>query len=1533
MSRRRLVVIASACVLLLIGVLAGLVVVSLTQTQYGRDKVRGYLTSRITGKVKGRMYVGRISGGFLTGVTIDSIEIRDDEDSLFIASGPITVRYDPRDLIDKRILLSHLEIVRPHIVLRQHVGGQWNFRRIFPPGPPRRRSRETQGFGDFIVADSVTLRGTRVTLSMPWQPDDSLTGARRDSAIAFNLARTDRRIRRTGEGFARTWRWTDGEVALSHARLTHPDSTGIVLRVADLAVAESDPPFLFRNVAGTVTIRGDSAWMNFDRFALPGSHGSAQGKVVWGSGLPTRYDLSIVADTVSLADIAWVYPTLPLTGGGRMHLAIRNDARNLRVIDYALSRMDVRTTGSRLRGAMTFAVGGPVLALKDVDMAADPVDFELLRALNGRPFPVDWAGTIAGTLKARGGPLNRFRVDDAHLIFRDANVPGAYARATARGELDVLFPAFTVFRGLAVDVEHMDLATIEHLYPNFPRLGGSIAGRAVLDSSWLDVRFRNADITHTNGPDPASRLTGLGRVTWGERFMAYDLDVIAEALSFSSLARAYPALPLRGVHTGPIRAIGTVEDLAVTATLNGPGGAMSVDGRFDLFAPVFAARGKGTVAGLDVRALLDRPELPPTRLSAIVETDLAGDSLSDLIGVFSVRLDRSMVDGVRIYDNSMLRGRFDRGVVRVDTLALETAAASFSANGALGVAHGRRDSLRVRVNVDSLGGLRRWLTSQAPPSLVRASAGVGSPVPMAPAPDSLTGSILLAGIVAGAVDSLDVVGELTGDELYVRGNSASALRASMTLAGFRPGSRLFGGASATLAVDSLRVVGVALSEARAEVQLEDALTGRFAITARSETGPSAAVLGQMRRDGDSTFVRLDSVALDVGTGRYRLEWPVGLLLYSRGVSLDSLLLRHERTGWIAARALLPRDGDIDVYVATDSLSLADLGLLAQSELPLRGRLQGDWRVRGTRLAPEMQGRALVTNAQFGGMQVERAVATAGYRERWLDGALELFRGGQRAISARGRLPLDLSIAPVRERLLPDSLRGNIRTDSVDLAIIETLSPALQRATGALEANVDLSGTWQAPHLVGRLTVTDGAVGLANAGIRLRRLDADIGLIGDSVAIRRLSAQSGEARADTMSLAGWLSFDRGYDDPRFDLTLRARDFHIVDRPSVADLDVSTSHGNPPRLVGSRFGGAVLTGALSVERGSIFIPELIEKNVIDLSQDLADVVDTTLSRQRGLLPKAPDRLVQELVARDVSVHIGDDVWLRSAEANIQLGGDLEIARSRADREDGRAQLALAGTLNAVRGTYRLNLGIVTPSFQVERGTLRFFGDPDLNPTLDIAALHVVRQPAQSNRPDVRIRVTIGGTLAQPILELSSADSPPLPQSDLLSYLVTGQPAFALGGTGDDYAGTLGTVGIRWAGSYLSSLASGKVVDVVQIQTTGVSGSDTKQLLGGGLGVLSTTRVGIGWQLSDRTFLSASTGLCSLNRLRNESVTMAQDMGLVDELGAKVEHRFNYGFSGEIGMEPSTGALSCARSAARGLQQTPRQLGLDFFKTWKF
>src|SRR5262249_32233310 len=150
------------------------------------------------------------------------------------------------------------------------------------------------------------------------------------------------------------------------------------------------------------------------------------------------------------------------------------------------------TTKSRLIGNMSFGIGAPVLLVRDLNVRADPVDFDLIRAFSSKPFP-DWQGQIIGTMAGKGGPLTHFVVDDARGVFRDAHVNGAVSQFSGKGELDILNPANTTFHKFNVDIASLDLRTIEFLYPAFPKLGGTISGTATLDSSWLDVRFSNAD--------------------------------------------------------------------------------------------------------------------------------------------------------------------------------------------------------------------------------------------------------------------------------------------------------------------------------------------------------------------------------------------------------------------------------------------------------------------------------------------------------------------------------------------------------------------------------------------------------------------------------------------------------------------------------------------------------------------------------------------------------------------------------------------------------------------------------------------------------------------------------------------------------------------------------------------------------------------------------------------------------------------------------------------------------------------------------
>ena len=80
------------------------------------------------------------------------------------------------------------------------------------------------------------------------------------------------------------------------------------------AVPSAD--FIQMTGRGGVRQTGDSLWLDLSHFDLPASTGKGAGKVVWGSDLPTRYDLRVVGDSVSLSDVNWVYPDLPKTERG-----------------------------------------------------------------------------------------------------------------------------------------------------------------------------------------------------------------------------------------------------------------------------------------------------------------------------------------------------------------------------------------------------------------------------------------------------------------------------------------------------------------------------------------------------------------------------------------------------------------------------------------------------------------------------------------------------------------------------------------------------------------------------------------------------------------------------------------------------------------------------------------------------------------------------------------------------------------------------------------------------------------------------------------------------------------------------------------------------------------------------------------------------------------------------------------------------------------------------------------------------------------
>jgi translocation and assembly module TamB len=1472
-----------------------------------------------------------LSGNLITSFAVDSIDIRDKRGDRLLSAGPISFTLSPRDLIDSRIYIYRLNIEHPYVHLIQHATGVWNFQEIFASGnnqPSKPKDPNTRNFGDYIVIDSTSTRNASFSLTLPWRPDER--GAARDSVIKAHLSNPAKMVTKTFDGYGRTYAWTNAHGFISHVRLADPDSdrkVGQEFRVDTLSADEFEPTFKFRNVRADVRRLGDSLWFTAHHFDMPASTGTGKGKVWWGSDLPMRYDIAIRGDSVSLDDVNWVYPTLPRTGGGTLDLLIKNDPKNLQIIDFKLSKMDVRTEKSHVIGDMTFGTGAPLLLVQNVDLRADPVDFDLLRTLAGKPFPEDWQGKLIGTVKARGGPLTHFYVDDARGVFEDAHVPGAVSRFTGKGELDILVPANTVFHGLYVDAAAVDLRTIEYLFPSIPPIHGVVSGTATLDSSYLDVRFSNAHLVHQDGPGDPSRVSGGGRVTYGP-YMIYDLALEAQPLSWTMLARSFPWLPMRGLMSGPIRVKGTSPDLEISTSLQGASGAFSYDGRADVDSiGGYSAHGRGQFSALNLAALLEKPAIPLATLSGHYNIDVAGANAATLQGSADLSLDRTVIDSVLIFP-SYARVRFADGRMIVDSLHVPTRAGTLVAQGAIGLPQGRPDSLHFTLTVDSLGGWRP-LISHADTTLL------GVPLP----PDSLSGSASITGDATGTFDLLNVRGRVTGSGLYMNKESAEVVGGTFDIHDLLRAPS----GSVAVRVDTAVLAGVTLDTLGISARFDSLQAGQFSLGALSHNGPTLSTLGRWQlADATKTLV-LDSMALTVGADKWRLAQPVRLAMDSVGKRLDSLVLRNGDSAVVAISGSVPNSGAAAGQLRASRIPLGEFAALAQFRDSVSGVAELSATIGGTKLSPRIDASAALTSLRVDGFPIDSVLGTALYRDQRLVSNARLVRGGQTALAAQADLPMDMTLFSV-PRKIAGPISGELHADTTDLSIVSTLlaiggtlpAGTVDSVMGKLRANAKLSGKWGAEVFNGDLQVIGGSAIVRPLGVKI--VDINGGIFGalnstgtqDSIAVN-FSAANDKQPAGTLRLNGWFNLPaQSRTAPALDLTLEASQFHALGKRSLAELYLSTI--DPLRLHGT-LRADTLDGSLRVDRGAIYLADR------DLARKLAveEVADTAATPVAASAPAFLTTLMTNLQG-GVAITLGDNVRLLSSEANVRLNGQLNLLTSTARSTRATAagtlipKFSLEGQLRTVDGTYLLNLTVVQREFTVlPDGVVTFDGPPE-TPTLDINALYNVKQYRDR---DIGVIVNLHGRMPNPSIDFKSTTEYAISQSDLVSYLITGRPGLDLGGGANSTGASQVLANV--IAPTLSAVAAaglrqnlGSWFDMLQFQlgsadnTPGQNPLDPRnfgQYLNG-------ATIGAEKQFGGNLYFNVNTGLCQFT-------PNASSFTALGGVGAKVEYRFDPQLSIQLAYDPPTANRICSRESQllNGFQPTPGQFSFSLSHTWRF
>jgi translocation and assembly module TamB len=881
----------------------------------------------------------------------------------------------------------------------------------------------------------------------------------------------------------------------------------------------------------------------------------------------------------------------------------------------------------------------------------------------------------------------------------------------------------------------------------------------------------------------------------------------------------------------------------VIADLSGEIGNIRAEGFTTLLPPHWGAENlRLRFSRVDLGALSGREFT--TSLNGELRVTGSIDTLRAPEGDMELALTRGRVREW-VIDSLFARGTSRDSIITVDTAYAEWQGARAAGAGTLGWAAPHRGEMAFTLVADSLIGFD---------SLLLAVTGQRR--------DTTTGLVPLGGAargsvrLSGSIDTLEAAGDLTVGALEFQQYRSPHMAGTFTWTGGRR-PRLTASAEADTVTagewvfsrNGLSVAGYV-----------DSLAWGVGTTAGTLARVDAAGSWQVRDSVQQIW--FDTLQAALPTHRYRLLEPATLTLASAPTVTPVAVQALDGSGVIRLAGSLPSEAPGAMTLEVLGLELRDLySVLQRDTTGVHGDLGLSMDIGGTSREPTFRGTVRLGEGRFGDFRAPFVLGVLNYADRRLDANLNLWRTGENILEVEAHLPLDLGLTGVEQRRVDGPLQVRADADSVDLGILEALTPAFRRVQGRLAVDAEVDGTWERPRLAGSISVRNGAMDVPGLGVQFGSVEGEARLQGDSLLLRDVRITSGGGE---LAIGGAIRLER-LSRPLFDLDLRANQFLAIDVRSFLTL---TSTGNLT-LRGPLL-GSTLSGNLTANRGVLYFADLVNKRVIDLDDPtVADLVDSTMFQEEDLRAQFQNRFLDSLLVEDLRIAIGSDVWLRSAEANIQLDGEARVSKA------GREYQPI-GTLQAPRGNYTLKIGPVSRDFTVTHGEVRYIGTLDAQ--LDIEARHTVRSVRGDEIPVIAI---IQGTLYAPKLRFESTLRPPISETDLVSYLIVGYPANEAGAFGAANAVEIfsSTLSSELERALIQDL--GVPVDLIEIRPGVASGS----------GVSTATQLAAGWQLGRKTFVTFNVGFCpDLSQLSTRN------------LGAGLEFRFSREWRLQSAFEPT-------------------------------
>ena len=635
--------------------------------------------------------------------------------------------------------------------------------------------------------------------------------------------------------------------------------------------------------------------------------------------------------------------------------------------------------------------------------------------------------------------------------------------------------------------------------------------------------------------------------------MEYDLTLDAQPLNATMLARSKPfeALPIRGLFSGPLRISGTAPDLQIATTLQSAAGSFSFDGRADIDSiGGYGAHGRGQFSSLNVAGLLEKTTLPQIGLLSghyDINVDSIGVTPSSARGVAEITLDRTVIDSIRVHP-TQLRARFVDGKLVVDSATIRTDAFTAELSGGIGLPQGSTDSVRFKITIDSLGGLRPIISHPVP-----------APGSIVAEPDSLSGNATIVGVARGTLDALAVKGQISGNRLYYNKDRGDTLIATFDLQNALTAART---GTVTAKTDSVTLAGIAIDTVGGALRLIDSTHRAFSVSLKSRNGPTATAGGRWTDSSATQAVVVDSLLLAVGDDRWHLTAPARILIDSNTTRVDSLLMRNSDSAFVSILASVPTVGSAFAQLQARAVPLSDIGTIAQLSDTLHGTANLSVVATGTKRNPIISSSVRLSAVQRNGTVIVDSVrANASYDRQRLIADADAIRNGRAALTAHVSWPFDITLFSATQR--NDSVDARVATTSTELSVVTGLLASksmIDSVRGTLSGFLAVGGTTAGKIYRDSIRVQDGEAWIKAAGVKFVGIK---GLVSGTVGLSGLDSNQIALTVrsnshDSASVTGWVQTSRGLKNQpaRFDLTLTADTLHAFNRRTVAEVSFST-----------------------------------------------------------------------------------------------------------------------------------------------------------------------------------------------------------------------------------------------------------------------------------------------------------------------------------------------------------------------------------------